>query len=200
MFCTGSALNLGFEEKNVDAIVNAWYGGQAGGQAVADVIFGDYNPAGRLPVTFYNGVDQLPSFEDYTMKGRTYRYFQGDALYPFGYGLSYTKFGYSNGKYSNFVLSVDVSNSGSLDGEEVVQVYVKYPSFPEEPLKSLKGFKRVLIPAGTTKTVTIRLEPNAFETYNEATEEMVTVSGNYLVCYGSSSDEKDLTSIEVQIP
>src|SRR5690606_36649324 len=142
----GSALALNWEDENIPAIVEAWYPGQAAGTAIADVLFGDYNPAGKLPVTFYKSVDDLPPFEDYEISTQTYRYFKGEPLYPFGYGLSYTSFKYENLKIKNeynigdsIEVSVDIQNRGSLDGDEVVQIYVAKPDAPfTTPVRSLK--------------------------------------------------------------
>ncbi len=164
---TGSAIAIPWEAENIPAIINAWYGGQSAGTAVADVLFGDYNPAGRLPVTFYKSDSDLPGFSDYSMKGRTYRYFTGDVLYPFGYGLSYTSFKYEMlkmpatiAKNKNLVVTVKLTNTGTKAGEEVVQLYVTHPqaSVPA-PLKSLKGFQRVNLKAGETKWLTFALTP-----------------------------------------
>ena len=207
VLCTGSALALNWEEENVDAILNAWYGGQEGGTAVADVLFGDYNPAGRLPVTFYKSVDQLPDFQDYSMKGRTYRYMTQEPLYPFGYGLSYTSFVYRNarlssseiGKADKVTLTVDVENTGKLDGDEVVQVYIKNPNDPEGPLKSLKGFKRVSVKSGAKQSVSIELEPKAFYSFNDATQTLEVKAGTYQVLYGGSSADKALQSLTLKI-
>ncbi len=152
----GSALAVNWAREHVPAIVELWYPGQAGGTALADVLFGDYNPAGRLPVTFYKSEDQLPPFDDYNMKGRTYRYFEGEPLYPFGYGLSYTSFTYRDLAAPDEVragspvkVSVEVENSGQRDGEDVVQLYVKHPGVVRE----LQGFARVPLRAGEKKTV-----------------------------------------------
>jgi beta-glucosidase len=152
----GSAVAVNWAREHVPAIVELWYPGQAGGTALADVLFGDYNPAGRLPVTFYKSEDQLPAFDDYSMKGRTYRYFEGEPLYPFGYGLSYTTFTYAGLKAPSAArvgdpvkVSVEVRNSGKRDGEEVVQLYVKHPGVVRE----LQGFERVALRAGERKTV-----------------------------------------------
>lgn len=162
---TGSAIATPWESENIPAIVNAWYGGQSAGTAIAEVLFGDYNPAGRLPVTFYKSDSDLPSFMSYDMTGRTYRYFKGEALYPFGYGLSYTNFKYSNlivqvkgGTGKTVVVEVTVTNSGKLAGEEVVQLYVsgQNPAL-QSPLKALKGFKRIALKAGESKKVQFRL-------------------------------------------
>jgi len=161
---TGSALATPWEADNIPAIVNAWYGGQATGEAVADVLFGDYNPAGRLPVTFYKSTDQLPSFTDYSMKNRTYRYFNGEPLYGFGYGLSYTTFAYSNlvvpasvatGK--SVTVSVDVQNTGKVEGDEVVELYIKHGAAMKAPIHALEGFERIHLKAGEKKTVKFTL-------------------------------------------
>ena len=132
---TGSAIAIPWESENIPAIINAWYGGQSAGTAIADVLFGDYNPAGRLPVTFYKSDNDLPGFSDYSMNNRTYRYFKGEALYPFGYGLSYTTFNYDQlkipatiGKGKNITVSVKSYNTGKTDGEEVVQLYLLHPN------------------------------------------------------------------------
>jgi beta-glucosidase len=157
----GSALAVNWARDRVPAIVEAWYPGQAGGTAIADVLFGDYNPAGRLPVTFYQSADQLPGFDDYSMKGRTYRYFQGEPLYAFGYGLSYTSFGYSRldcperaPANHDVPVSVEVRNTGKLDGDEVVQLYVKH-----DGVRSLEGFRRVPLKAGERRVVKFVLKP-----------------------------------------
>lgn len=205
--CTGSALALNWENEHVDAILNAWYGGQEGGTAVADVLFGDYNPAGRLPITFYKSVDQLPDFEDYSMKGRTYRYMTQTPLYPFGYGLSYTSFAYSNGALSKtkiaanegVTLTFDVANTGQRDGDEVAQVYVKNPNDPAGPIKALKAFKRISTKAGETQQVTLQLAPEAFQSFNDKTQTMEIRPGKYQLLYGSSSADKDLKKVDLVI-
>ena len=159
----GSAIGLEWESQNLAAIINAWYGGQAAGQAVADVIFGDYNPAGRLPLTFYKSVDDLPDFEDYSMRNRTYRYFTGTPIYPFGYGLSYTTFRYSGIDITpvpgskSFRVRATVTNTGSRAGDEVVQLYLSNKRDFVTPLRSLKGFKRIHLKAGETQTVEFTL-------------------------------------------
>ena len=162
----GSALAVEWARDRFPAIVEAWYPGQAGGTAIADVLFGDYNPAGRLPVTFYKSADQLPPFEDYDMKGRTYRYFQGEPLYPFGFGLSYTRFTYrlltlpktASAKREARV-QVEVQNAGKLAGEEVVQLYLKRRGVGEAPIRSLAGFERVPLRPGEKKIVEFTLTP-----------------------------------------
>jgi hypothetical protein len=162
----GSAVAVNWAKDNVPAIVDAWYPGQAGGTAIADVLFGDYNPAGRLPVTFYKSADQIPPFTDYAMKGKTYRFFTGEPLFKFGYGLSYTTFIYGNMVVPKQVkigdsvkLSVDITNAGSRDGEEVVQLYVTGRGTPGEPIRSLEGFQRIALKKNQTKTVEFTLKP-----------------------------------------
>ena len=205
--CTGSALALNWENDHVNAILNAWYGGQEGGTAVADVLFGDYNPAGRLPITFYKSVDQLPDFQDYSMKGRTYRYMTQTPLYPFGYGLSYTTFDYKNAKLSkdkiasneSVTLSFDIANTGKMDGDEVAQIYIKNPNDPAGPLKAMKAFKRVNVKAGSEQPVSIQLEPKAFQSFNDNTQTMEIRPGKYQILYGGSSDDKTLKKIDLVI-
>ena len=166
----GSAIAVNWENENLNAIISAGYPGQEGGNAVADVLFGDYNPAGRLPVTYYKSVDQLPPFEEYDMKGRTYRYFEGEPLYPFGYGLSYTTFNYSNPVLAstanvgeNIKVKVNVTNTGKRDGEEVVQLYLKdEEASTPRPIVQLEGFKRIQLNAGETKEVEFELTPRQF--------------------------------------
>jgi beta-glucosidase len=154
----GSAVAVNWAKDHIPAIVEAWYPGQAGGTAIADVLFGDYNPAGRLPVTFYKSVDQLPQFTDYSMKGRTYRFFQGEPLFPFGYGLSYSTFAYRNLRVQQTNISVEVENTSAVSGEEVVQLYVKRDGGgPDDPIRSLAGFQRVALRPRERKTVQFRL-------------------------------------------
>lgn len=159
---SGSAIGFNWEAENLAAIVQGWYGGQSGGEAIADVLFGNYNPSGRLPVTFYRSVNDLPDFEDYSMDNRTYRYFKGEPLYPFGYGLSYTSFKYTNLKTTAFkgkvTATVNVTNTGEKDGDEVVQLYVSHQSAGiKTAIRSLKGFKRISLKAEETKTVSFML-------------------------------------------
>lgn len=172
---TGSALAVEWEAENIPAIVNAWYGGQSAGDAVADVLFGDYNPAGRLPVTFYRSDADLPPYEDYSMEGRTYRYFEKKALYPFGFGLSYSAFGYSNLRLPDEVragepveVSIDVRNTGKRDGEEVVQLYLTHPSSTRRvPRCALKGFRRISLKKGERKTLHFTLPAEALQTISQ---------------------------------
>ena len=169
---SGSALGVNWADENVPAIVQAWYPGGEGGHAVAQLLAGDYSPAGRLPVTFYRSADQLPAFNDYKMDGRTYRYFKGEALYPFGHGLSYTRFRYSPVRLSSrtvdangFVdVSVDVTNDGGRDGEEVAQLYVTHAKEQGAPIRALQGFQRTYIPKGETRTLTFRLQDRGLST------------------------------------
>ncbi len=171
---TGSAIAIPWENENIPAIINAWYGGQSGGTAVADVLFGDYNPAGRLPVTFYKSDNDLPGFSDYSMKGRTYRYFNGDALYPFGYGLSYTHFKYQVTKIPSVLtkgkpvtISFTLTNTGKKDGEEVAQLYITHQTSGMKPIRALKGFQRVFLKAGETKKLMFTLTSDQLSLVNE---------------------------------
>ena len=204
---SGSAMALAPEAGNCDAILQAWYPGQAGGTAVADVLFGDYNPAGRLPITFYKHTEQLPDFEDYSMQGRTYRYMKETPLFPFGYGLSYTTFSYGKAqadknllnKGDKLSLSIPVKNTGKRNGEEIVQVYIRRPADKEGPAKTLRAFKRVEIAKGETENVTIELPYSAFEWFDATTNTMHPLSGMYEILYGSSSKAEDLHSLQVRI-
>jgi beta-glucosidase len=197
----GSALAVNWENENVPAIVEAWYPGQAAGQAIADVLFGDYNPGGRLPVTFYKSVNDLPPFTDYSMNNRSYRYFKGEPLYPFGYGLSYTSFTYENLKVDKTCevgdtlrLSVQVKNTGSLAGDEVAQVYVSNLSGSVSvPLRSLAGFKRVHLRADEEKTIEFAVPPDAFSVFN-AKNERVVLPGKFEISVGGGQPEKKGTS------
>ena len=200
--CSGSAIALQPETESCDAILQAWYPGQEGGTAVADVLFGDYNPGGKLSVTFYKNDAQLPDYEDYSMKGRTYRYFN-DALFPFGYGLSYTTFEIGEasikGENGNFEVSIPVANKGQVAGTEIVQLYIRDLADKEGPLKSLRGFQRVEVKAGQTANATIQLNKKSFEFWDEATNTMRTKPGKYEILYGNSSLDKDLKKISIEI-
>ena len=193
---SGSAVALAPEAENCDAILQAWYGGQAGGEAVADVLFGDYNPAGRLPVTFYASDADLPHFNDYDMEGHTYRYFKGQPLFPFGHGLSYTTFEYGDAQVADGVITIPVTNSGKMDGDEVVQVYVKAVADVDGPVRSLRGFERVNIKAGETVSVEIPFKADLF---NPATGNMEQAEGEYIVYYGGTSDLAGLKQITVNL-
>ncbi|MDP4208849.1 MAG: xylan 1,4-beta-xylosidase [Bacteroidota bacterium] len=204
--CSGSAMGLVPETQSCDAILQAWYGGESGGQAVADVLFGDYNPSGKLPITFYKNIQQLAGFEDYSMKGRTYR-FMSDPLFPFGYGLSYTNFSIGNAKFSKtsikadetIEISIPVSNTGKRDGTEIVQVYVRKVNDAEGPLKTLKGFQRVEVAAGKTGQAAINLPYTSFEFFDRSRGTMTVTAGEYEILYGNSSDNKDLKMTKVTV-
>lgn len=202
--CSGSAVALAPEDSICDAILQAWYPGQAGGRAVAEVLFGDYNPAGRLPVTFYTGDAQLPDFEDYDMAGRTYRYMTEKPLYPFGHGLSYSAFSYtgpvvaaSHKAGEPVPVSVTVTNDSDIAGEEVVQLYVRRVGDSAGPLKSLCAFRRVPVGARESVKVDFLLDPERFETYDSASGMMKVMPGDYeLYCGGSSATTlKSLTTL-----
>ena len=200
VLCSGSTLALPWEAENLDAILEAWYPGQQGGTAVADVLFGDYNPAGRLPLTFYASSNDLPDFEDYDMSNRTYRYFKGKALFPFGHGLSYTIFDYGKAKVDKqnvragegMTLTIPLKNTGKLDGDEVIQVYLRNPADKEGPIKTLRAFRRVSLPAGQTENIRIELPASTFECFNPSTNRMEILPGKYELLYGGTSDEKAL--------
>ena len=198
--CSGSAIALQPETESCDAILQAWYPGQEGGTAVADVLFGDYNPSGKLSVTFYKNSEQLPDYEDYSMKGRTYRYFN-DALFPFGYGQSYTTFEIGeakiDGKGTDYQVTIPVTNTGKRNGTEIVQLYIRDLSDKEGPLKSLRGFQRVEVKAGQTATATIPLDAKSFEFWDAATNTMRTKPGQYEILYGTSSRDNDLKRMTI---
>ena len=225
---SGSAMALTDEVESCEAILQAWYPGQEGGNAIADVLYGDYNPGGKLPVTFYRSTEQLPAFESYDMAGRTYRFFEGDVLFPFGYGLSYSRFklgrvkvvrerggsagsGVSgrgdavvseglaggersagSGRGSSKKLVVKVRNCGAMDGEEVVQVYVSHPADADGPVRTLRAFKRVFIPAGKSVKVEFPLNDDTFLWWNAEAEDMLPTPGRYVLQIGTSSAPKDL--------
>ena len=204
----GSALAIPWADAHIPAIMEAWYPGQAAGTALAEVLFGDVNPSGRLPVTFYRSLDQLPPFSDYRMQGRTYRYFKADPLYPFGHGLSYTHFAYDNLQLSQTVsaeeplsFSVDVKNVGSRPGEEVVQLYVSdaKASVPV-PIRSLQGFQRIYLEPDQKKTVSFRLKPHQLSLINRNGERMIE-AGRYTISIGGKqpgfSGNADAASTEV---
>jgi beta-glucosidase len=205
---SGSAIALTPETESADAILQAWYPGESGGQAVADVLFGDYNPSGRLPVTFYKHSDQLPDIEDYDMEGRTYRYLESEeALFPFGFGLSYTTFeiGEAEASKSSITpdetvwLTIPVTNTGDMAGTEIVQVYVRKVNDVDGPIKTLKGFERVELNSGKTADVVIELPPSSFEFYDWKQREMAVTPGTYEVLYGNSSANEDLKKLTIEI-
>ena len=192
---SGSAIGLVPEQETCDAILQAWYPGQEGGTAIVDLLFGDVNPSGKLPVTFYQNVAQLPEVEDYNMEGHTYRYFRGEPLYPFGYGLSYTTFACGEAKVKGKKIIIPVTNTGSRAGTEVVQLYVRKPDDTAGPIKTLRAFRRVTVPAGQTVEVTIPLDKETFLWWSEKDLDMVPVHGNYELLYGSSSADSDLQKV-----
>ena len=197
--CSGSAIALTPETENCDAIVQAWYAGQEGGTAIADVLFGDYNPSGKLPITFYKNDAQLPDYEDYSMKGRTYRYFN-DPLFAFGYGLSYTTFEIGNATMQGTEsITIPVTNTGSRNGTEILQVYIRNTADAEGPLKSLRAFQRVEVKAGQTVTATLPLSPKSFEFFDTETNTMRVKPGQYEIFYGNSSQDKDLKKLTINI-
>jgi beta-glucosidase len=201
----GSALSINWENENIPAIVEAWYPGQAAGTAIANVLSGDYNPAGKLPVTFYKSVNQLPAFDDYSMANRTYRYFKGEPLYPFGFGLSYSSFAYKNLRLlkneinsgDSTVVSVDVINSGELKGEEVVQLYIKAEK-DTQVIKTLKGFKRITLNPHEMKTLKFQITPENLSRWIDGKGFSIE-PGTYTLFVGSSSSEKDLKKIGLMV-
>ena len=209
--CSGSAIAFGSVEGQYDALLQAWYPGQGGAKALADVLFGDYNPGGKLPVTFYRSNDDLPDFLDYSMKNRTYRYFTGQPQYAFGYGLSYTSFSVGKGKLIHksvkigksdkpyTVVVAPVTNTGNREGTETVQVYVKRLGDAGAPIKALKGFQKLTLKPGETKHAVIALTSEAFEYYDEAIDELAVKPGRYQILYGTSSRDSDLQSLDFTV-
>lgn len=205
--CSGSAIALADIDYAYDALLQAWYPGQEGGTAVADVLFGDYNPSGKLPVTFYKSTEQLPEFTDYSMENRTYRYFKGEPQYAFGYGLSYTDFEFGEALLSSssikagekVEITIPLTNVGKMDGAEVVQVYVKSLTNPDAPIKSLKGYVRQEIKAGKSEKVRITLEPESFAYYNADVDGLKVFPGKYQILYGNSSRDMDLRSLDLEV-
>ena len=186
---SGSAVGLVPETESCNAILQAWYPGQEGGPAIAEVLFGDVNPSGKLPVTFYRNIDQLPAFENYDMKGHTYRYFEGEPLFPFGFGLSYTTFHYGKAHVHGHSLVIPVTNTGKVEGTEVVQLYVRRPDDAAGPRKTLRAFRRVSIPAGKTVKVSLPLTDETFRWWSEQAQDMVPMRGKYELLYGGSSED-----------
>lgn len=219
VLCSGSSLALEQDEQNYDALLAAWYGGQAAGIAVADVLFGDYNPAGRLPVTFYKSTEQLDNalkqadnpehvgFQNYNMEGRTYRYMKEEPLYAFGHGLSYSDFTYGDVKLSStkikkeegLEVSIPITNISGITGDEVVQVYIKRNDDPEAPVKSLRAFKRVNFAPEETKNIEISINSDAFEFYDERSDKLIPKEGDYTLMYGGTSSDKGLKSIDIVV-
>jgi beta-glucosidase len=191
VLANGSALAVNWASEHANAILESWYAGEEGGSAIAETLSGKNNPAGRLPVTFYTGVDQLPPFEDYSMQNRTYRYFHGKPLYPFGYGLSYTTFSYSGltlpGNAINagdpLTAQVTITNTGKREGDEVAQLYLSFPNVPGAPLRALRSFKRVHLRPGESQTVSFELKDRDLSMVSEAGVPMIA-EGSYSVSIG----------------
>jgi beta-glucosidase len=202
----GSALGVNWAQQNANAILEAWYPGEEGGTAIAETLSGKNNPAGRLPVTFYKSVNDLPPFDNYAMKGRTYRYFEGQPLYPFGYGLSYSKFAYSNAKLSTATLKagselrvdVDVRNTGVAAGEEVVQAYLVFPKLPGAPLRALRAFARVSVRPGQTQHVRLTLSPRDLSMVNEDGARLVA-AGAYKLFVGGGQPGTGAAGVEAAL-
>jgi len=198
----GSALSVNWANDHANAILDAWYSGEEGGTAIAQTLAGVNNPAGRLPVTFYKSAEQLPPFEDYSMKDRTYRYFKGQPLYAFGYGLSYSKFEYSNLKLSttklkagdSLTVDADVRNVSQREGEEVAQLYLSFPKSPAAPIHALRGFTRISLGAGETKHVVFTLNARDLSEVDEKGDRIVA-RGDYRVSVGGG---QPLTSVAPQ--
>jgi beta-glucosidase len=199
----GSALSVNWANEHADAILDAWYSGEEGGTAIGETLAGVNNPAGRLPVTFYTGVGQLPPFEDYAMKGRTYRYFEGKPLYPFGYGLSYSKFTYSNLTLSAthlnagdpLAVDADLKNASDRAGDEVVELYLSFPKSPSSPVHALRGITRVHLGAGETQHVHFTLDPRDLSAVNQAGDRMIS-AGAYRVSVGGGQPGTDASRAE----
>jgi beta-glucosidase len=203
----GSALAVNWANDHANAILDAWYSGEEGGTAIAQTLAGANNPAGRLPVTFYKGVEQLPDFEDYAMSNRTYRYFTGEPLYPFGYGLSYSKFEYSNLKLSSSELQagdplsveVDIKNTSQRGGDEVAELYITFPKLAGAPLRALRGFTRVHVDAGAQKHVKLQLQPRDLSYVNEAGDRFIGV-GDYIITVGGGQPGTSAAKAEAHLP
>jgi beta-glucosidase len=198
----GSALGVNWEKAHANAILEAWYSGEEGGAAIAETLSGKNNPAGRLPVTFYKDVHQLPHFENYSMKGRTYRYVDSEPLWPFGYGLSYTTFSYSDLALPTSPLnagdsldtSVTVTNTGKTGGDEVVQLYLKFPDVQGAPIRALRGFQRVHLEAGAKLKVDFHLNPRDLSMVTEAAD-IIVAQGKYTVSIGGGQPDTEVPSI-----
>lgn len=191
VLCSGGAVALDWENENLDAVLAAWYGGQAAGTAVADVLFGKVNPSGKLPVTFYSSQNELPPFDSYEMENRTYRFLTEKPLYPFGYGLSYTTFEYEDGQYNpnEHTFSYSIKNTGNCDGEEVAQLYMTNTGDKRSPVKTLVGFQRVFIPKGESRTVTFHVDEDFFNTYVDDYQHFEWHPGTFLFHYGDQKLE-----------
>jgi beta-glucosidase len=202
----GSALAVNWAQEHANAILEAWYSGEEGGTAIAETLAGVNNPAGRLPVTFYKGVEQLPPFDDYAMKNRTYRYFAGEPLYPFGYGLTYSRFEYNNLRLSNSSLSagdpltveVDVKNTSQRAGDEVVELYLNFPKLPGAPLRALRGFTRVRLEAGELRHLQLVIQPRDMSYVNESGVRLVA-AGDYVISVGGGQPGTAASQAETRL-
>ena len=202
VLANGSALSVNWAKQNVNAILESWYAGEEGGAAIAETLSGKNNPAGRLPVTFYTGIDQLPPFGDYSMNNRTYRYFKGTPLYSFGYGLSYTTFSYKSLTLPKhpikagdpFVVDVMVTNTGTREGDEVAQVYLSFPNIAGAPLRALRAFKRVHLKPGEAQKVRFELNERALSMVSESGEPMIA-EGQYLISIGGGQPDTGAPTI-----
>jgi beta-glucosidase len=203
---SGSALALNWEKENLPALLHIWYPGQAGGAALADILFGDYNPSGKLPVTFYKSVEDLPPFEDYHMKGRTYRYFSGEVLYPFGYGLSYTKFSYGKPELSSASVAmgdkvkvkVKVTNVGDFSGETVVQLYVSdIEASVVRPIKSLRHFKKIYLTKGESAEIEFELRQQDLSVFDDNGKPFVE-KGYFEIYAGEDSATENKVRLELR--
>jgi beta-glucosidase len=193
----GSAVDVSAIAPYADAIIYAWYPGEQGGAALADLLFGKISPSGHLPVTFYASINDLPAYDNYDMQGRTYRYYNGKVLYPFGYGLSYTSFDYAwekplKAKYTpgdSIVVSLSIKNTGAMDGDELVQVYVEYPRVDRMPLKELKAFKKVSIRKGDSKEVSLSIPLAELQKWDASSHKWKLYNGTYTIAIGKSSED-----------
>ena len=197
----GSDIDVDAIAPYADAIILAWYPGEQGGNALADLIFGDVSPSGHLPLTFYKALSNVPDYKDYSMKGRTYRYYNGPVQYPFGFGLSYTEFAYSlknefKSKYKSadtISVSIQVKNTGKMNGDEVVQAYIEYPQIDRMPVKELKSFKRVSVNTGADQSITIKIPVKELQKWDMISHSWKVYPGNYKLILGSSSQDQKLT-------
>lgn len=198
----GSALGVNWAKAHANAILESWYAGEEGGTAVAQTLSGKNNPSGRLPVTFYKDVHQLPNFEDYSMKGRTYRYFEGEPLWPFGYGLSYTSFTYGDLTMPEAILnagdrlhaSVTVANTGKMDGDEVVELYLQFPDLAGAPRRALRGFQRVHLAAGASQKIEFELNPRDLSMVTDLGD-IIVAPGRYTLSVGSGQPGTGVPSV-----
>jgi len=202
----GSALAVNWASEHANAILEAWYPGEEGGAALAQTLAGSNNPAGRLPVTFYKGVEQLPPFEDYAMRNRTYRYFEGQPLYPFGYGLSYSRFAYRNLRLSRVTLpagdplsiEAEVTNTSQREGDEVAALYLTFPKFEGAPLRALRAFRRIHLGPGDSRNIRFVLEPRDLSYVNEAGDRLIS-AGDYSITVGGGQPGTSAPQISARI-